>query len=78
MQVNMLEAKNQLPNLVKAAVDGEEVIIACNGQNRVRLVPCEPLKGLVNWGCLAGEFPDIDAAFAAETEVEVARLFGAP
>ena len=28
MQVNMLDAKNQLSKLVKAAVDGENVVIA--------------------------------------------------
>jgi prevent-host-death family protein len=35
----MLEAKNQLSRLVKAALAGEEVIIASHGQPRVRLVP---------------------------------------
>ena len=38
MQVNMLEAKNQLSRLVKAALKGEEVIIANNGEPLVRLV----------------------------------------
>jgi prevent-host-death family protein len=39
MQVNMLEAKNQLSRLVKAAQAGEEVIIANHGAPAVRLVP---------------------------------------
>jgi prevent-host-death family protein len=38
-QVNMLEAKSQLSKLVKAAVAGEEVVIASNGVPVVRLVP---------------------------------------
>ena len=38
MQVNMLEAKNQLSKLVKAALEGEEVIIANHGRPVVRLV----------------------------------------
>jgi prevent-host-death family protein len=38
MQVNMLEAKNQLSKLVKAAQAGEEVIIANHGVPAVRLV----------------------------------------
>ncbi|MEO7152046.1 MAG: type II toxin-antitoxin system prevent-host-death family antitoxin [Burkholderiaceae bacterium] len=38
MQVNMLEAKNQLSKLVKAALAGEEVIIANHGTPVVRLV----------------------------------------
>ena len=42
MQVNMLEAKNQLSKLVKAAQAGEEVIIANHGSPAVRLVPVEP------------------------------------
>jgi hypothetical protein len=32
VQVNMLDAKSQLSRLVKAALAGEEVIIACHGK----------------------------------------------
>ena len=39
MQVNILEAKNQLSQLVKRAMAGEEVIIANRGQPVARLVP---------------------------------------
>jgi prevent-host-death family protein len=39
MQVNILEAKNRLSQLVKAAEAGEEVIIANRGEPIVRLVP---------------------------------------
>ena len=38
-QVNMLEAKTRLSELVKAAQAGEEVIIANRGEPVVRLVP---------------------------------------
>jgi prevent-host-death family protein len=38
MKVNILEAKNQLSRLVKAALAGEEVVIANNGRPVVRLV----------------------------------------
>lgn len=38
MQVNMLEAKKHLSKLVKAAVNGKEVVIASNGVPMVRLV----------------------------------------
>jgi|LNAP01.1.fsa_nt_gb prevent-host-death family protein len=41
MQVNILEAKNQLSKLVKAALAGEEVIIARNGTPVVRLVKAQ-------------------------------------
>ena len=38
VQLNMLDAKNQLSRLVKAAMAGEEVIIASHGIAQVRLV----------------------------------------
>lgn len=41
MQVNMLEAKNQLSKLVKAVVAGTDVVIASNGVPQVRLVRVE-------------------------------------
>jgi len=41
VQVNILEAKNRLSALIKAAVAGEEVVIANRGQPMVRLVPAE-------------------------------------
>lgn len=42
MQVNILEAKNRLSQLIKAARAGEEVIIANRGEPVVRLVPAGP------------------------------------
>lgn len=39
MQVNILEAKNQLSRLVRAAQAGEEVVIAHRGIPAVKLVP---------------------------------------
>jgi prevent-host-death family protein len=41
MQVNILEAKNRLSQLVKRAAAGEEVVIANRGKPVVRLVPAE-------------------------------------
>ncbi len=41
MQVNILEAKTHLSSLIKAARDGEEVVIAHRGEPMVRLVPVE-------------------------------------
>ncbi|MCP9890691.1 type II toxin-antitoxin system prevent-host-death family antitoxin [Cyanobium sp. Aljojuca 7D2] len=38
MQVNILEAKNQLSRLVRAAQAGEEVVIAQRGKPAVKLV----------------------------------------
>ena len=41
MQVNILEAKNKLSQLVKRAQAGEEVVIANRGKPVARLVPTE-------------------------------------
>lgn len=41
MQVNILEAKNRLSQLIKAARAGEEIVIANRGRPMVRLVPAE-------------------------------------
>lgn len=42
MQINILEAKNQLSQLVKRAQAGEEIIIAKRGQPVARLVAARP------------------------------------
>ncbi|HSO84089.1 type II toxin-antitoxin system prevent-host-death family antitoxin [Thiocapsa sp.] len=76
MQVNMLEARNQLSKLVKAALAGDEVIIACNGEAQVRLVPCMPSSGLRGWGAWGSRSVDVDEAFTEEADAEVGRLFG--
>jgi prevent-host-death family protein len=41
MQVNILEAKNRLSELVKCAQAGDEVIIANRGKPVMRLVPID-------------------------------------
>ena len=75
MQVNMLDAKNQLSRLVKSALAGEEVIIAGNGEPQVRLVPCTSMPGLRNKGVLAGKLHNVDDAFTKELDAEVSKLF---
>jgi prevent-host-death family protein len=42
VQVNILEAKNRLSQLVKAAQTGEDVVIANRGEPVARLVPAGP------------------------------------
>ncbi|MFQ6538527.1 MULTISPECIES: type II toxin-antitoxin system Phd/YefM family antitoxin [Aphanothece] len=77
MQVNMLEAKSQLSKLVKAALAGEEVIIASHGKAQVRLVPCSLAAGLEGHGALAGIAAELaDAAFAEDVERQVSQLMG--
>jgi prevent-host-death family protein len=64
MQVNMHDAKTKLSELVAAAENGEEVVIARNGTPAVRLVAVTPEHRPVRLGALAGEIeigPDFDA-----------------
>lgn len=74
MKVNMLEAKSQLSRLVKQALEGEDVIIASNGEPMVRLVPIAE-QGLAGRGRLKTFVARIDGAFAPAVDAEVARLF---
>ena len=76
----MLEAKSQLSRLVKAALAGEEVIIASHGKAQVKLVACVAAPGLKHPGALAAASPaltpdQLDAAFSAAVDQDVARLF---
>jgi antitoxin (DNA-binding transcriptional repressor) of toxin-antitoxin stability system len=64
---------------VKAALAGEEVIIASHGQPRVRLVPCSESPGLRHCGALSGgikeeELSLIDSAFSAEADHAAQQL----
>ena len=73
MKVNMLEAKSQLSRLVKQALEGEDVIIARNGEPLVRLVPVSRKGHLRGCGKLKKLAAVIDAAFTPEIDAEVAR-----
>lgn len=80
MQVNILEAKNRLSELIRSVRKGKEVVIANRGEPVARLVPPgepapPPQRDLVRW---LREHPlpqhvqrraeDIDAAIAAERD----------
>jgi prevent-host-death family protein len=73
MKVNMLEAKSQLSKLVKAALKGEEVVIASNGAPMVRLVPVPREGRLAGWGKLRRFATAVDAAFTPAVDAEVVR-----
>ncbi|MDO9224887.1 MAG: type II toxin-antitoxin system prevent-host-death family antitoxin [Pseudomonadota bacterium] len=76
MQVNMLEAKNQLSRLVKAAQAGEEVIIANHGVPAVRLVAVEEQQRRTGgWASLNTDAQNLDEAFSPELDAEIAALF---
>lgn len=44
MQVNIVDAKNRLSELIKSAQAGEDVVIANRGRPAVRLVPAESVS----------------------------------
>ena len=73
MKVNMLEAKNQLSQLVKDALAGEDIVIANNGEPMVRLVPVARKGHLGGWGKLKKFRAAIDAAFTPEIDQQIAR-----
>jgi len=76
-QYNLYEAKTKFSQLVQAALDGEEILIARAGKVAVRLVPVVPSASLTGgWGALKIDAAALDAAFEPEVESEVARLFG--
>lgn len=82
----MLEAKNQLSKLVKAALAGEEVIIASHGKAQVKLVACSPGVGLRHPGALLSYLAaaadqgtqgnQLDDAFSESTDQKVRQLMG--
>ena len=73
MQVNMLEARNQLSRLVRDALAGEDIVIASNGEPMVRLVPVDRKGHLGGWGKLKKFRAGIDAAFTPELDEQIAR-----
>ncbi|MEW6293630.1 MAG: type II toxin-antitoxin system prevent-host-death family antitoxin [Pseudomonadota bacterium] len=75
-QYNLYEAKTRLSQLVQAALDGEEVLIARAGKPAVRLVPVgETTPATIGYGCLKLAPGALDQAFTPETDAEVAALF---
>jgi prevent-host-death family protein len=77
MHVNMLEAKSQLSRLAKAAIAGQEVVIASHGKPQVKLVPLAAEPGLLQPGSLRTALPHrgaCDAAFSDSVDAEVSAL----
>lgn len=53
-QVSIEEAKTQLPDLIDAAVSGEEIIIAKDSQHLVKLVPVPTARPRPQFGSAKG------------------------
>ena len=72
----MLDAKSQRSRLVKAALAGEEVIIASHGKAQVKLVPCAS-AGLKEPGSLAAlslQASQGNEAFGEAVDQQVAQI----
>ena len=74
-QCNLYEAKTRLSQLVQAALDGEEVLIARAGKPAVRLVPVDTAAPTGGLGMLSIDPAALDEAFDLAVENEVAALF---
>ena len=77
MQVNILEAKNRLSELIKAAQSGQQVVIANRGQPVVHLVaapraPHRPLAGDVNRWLATTHLPSHARRTAQEIDADLA------
>lgn len=75
MQVNILEAKNQLSKLVQAVLDGEEVVIAKNGTPVVRLVKLADQPKTTGFGAWKGLMELPDDWDSPETNAAIAKSF---
>ena len=53
-QVNIEEAKDHLPDLIDAAVKGEEIVITKDDRHSVKLVPMSKTTPLARFGCGKG------------------------
>lgn len=77
--VNILDARNTLSQLVTAAGNGEDVVIAKRGTPVVRLVPVVTAEGVVHSASAAARWlttnpaPVREAASRAELDERIAR-----
>jgi prevent-host-death family protein len=79
MLVNMLDAKNQLSKLVKAALDGEDVIIANHGKPMVRLVKLADQPKTRGYGAWKGLVKMADDWDSPQTNAAIAQaILGNP
>jgi len=54
MDVSIAEAKNRLPQLVRAFEEGESVVITRNGKPVAQLAPPPPKRRKVRFGSMQG------------------------
>ena len=66
-QFNMHDAKTNLSELVRLALEGEEIVLARNGKPLIRLVPVADDAGLRPIGLNALASEEVTEAFLAES-----------
>jgi len=52
MDVSIAEAKNRLPELIRAVENGESVVITRHGKPVAQIVPPPPARRAVQWGAM--------------------------
>ncbi|MDQ2773414.1 MAG: type II toxin-antitoxin system prevent-host-death family antitoxin [Acidobacteriota bacterium] len=52
MDVSMADAKNRLPELVRAVEGGEEVVITRHGKPVAQITPPPPERRRIQWGSM--------------------------
>ncbi|SDB54171.1 Antitoxin component of toxin-antitoxin stability system, DNA-binding transcriptional repressor [Desulfonatronum thiosulfatophilum] len=76
LQVNVEEHDTEIIRLMQAALAGEDVLLARSGKPLVRLTPLvDTLHRTTGYKTLAVTREEIDAAFCANADAEVAELF---
>ncbi|MEZ5266095.1 MAG: type II toxin-antitoxin system prevent-host-death family antitoxin [Acidimicrobiales bacterium] len=73
--VNTHEAESRLSELIRAAEEGDEVIIARNGRPVARIVPWQPVRPRRQPGAWAGQV--VYRGDVVGPDDEVAAAFGA-
>ena len=52
MDVSIAEAKNRLPELIRAVEDGEKVVITRHGKPVAQITPPPPERRQIQWGAM--------------------------
>ena len=71
MKVSVYEAKSRLSEMIKKALDGEDVVITRNGEITVRLVPVPKQNSWV--GIAHGQGEVLDSFFAPLDDDDTSR-----
>lgn len=54
MDVSVAEAKNRLPELIRAVEQGEKVVITRHGKPVAQIAPAPPERRRIQWGSMRG------------------------